>query len=102
MNYNLHIQRKDLKNFFFKLLTEAVKNRGELSYTVTTYSGNNELAWIDSERNILYNAVNRERSIKGLQHITLNDFIKKENQAVGHSDYGSKLALYCAELVLGE
>lgn len=54
--------------------------------------------WIEFERAEMLRAVNAER---GPHHpVTMADVVRVETQAVGHSDYVSKFALYCAELVV--
>lgn len=60
-----------------------------------------ELEWVTYERTALLSAVNRERLARGLGPISVEDFIRVENLAVGHSDYSLKLSLYCAEMSLG-
>jgi hypothetical protein len=42
--------------------------------------------------------VNAARAEAGLPAALLGELIRAEQQAVGHSDYTSKYALYCAEL----
>lgn len=60
-----------------------------------------ELGWIAYERETMLLAVNQERLARGLEPVTVAQFTKVENLAVGHSDYDTKLSLYCAELALG-
>ena len=61
-----------------------------------------ELAWVSFERDTMLAAVNKERSVRGLLPVTLQHFMRVEQLAVGHSDYCTKFALYCAELAMGE
>jgi hypothetical protein len=61
-----------------------------------------ELSWIVAERLVMFATVNRLRSNYGLPPIQLSSVQRAERQAVGHSDYSKKFALYCAELVLKE
>jgi hypothetical protein len=56
--------------------------------------------WIAFEQQTMLDAVNRMRAERGDQPITLATLLKKERLAVGHVDYSSKFALYCAELVM--
>lgn len=55
--------------------------------------------WITDERQAMCDAVNSLRILRGKPLVTLADVERVERQAVGHSDYGHKFALYCAELV---
>lgn len=67
-----------------------------------TNPGREELGWVIYEREQMCAEVNKVRSARGLQPILIKDFARIERQAVGHSDYDTKLSLYCAELALGE
>lgn len=57
-----------------------------------------EPAWVRYERDTMWAEVNAARAEAGLPAALLGDLIRAEQQAVGHSDYTSKYALYCAEL----
>mgnify|MGYP000665061324 CR=1 FL=1 len=59
------------------------------------------LAWIDAEQAAMLHAVNLERARRRLPHATLAELQRREQLAVGHVDYATKFALYCAELALG-
>jgi hypothetical protein len=61
-----------------------------------------EAGWVAFERNTMLGAVNAERLIRGLGPVIREMFMRVEQLAVGHSDYSTKLALYCAELAIGE
>lgn len=102
LNKSSIIERLHLQHFFLSILREASKERSSRSKLINTASGTMETEWIVFERKIMFDNVNHERSLRGLQPITLQDFIKKENLAVGHSDYCNKLALYCVNFVLSE
>ena len=95
-------EKLHLQSYFLKILRELATKRHERIDFVHDHTGKQESSWIVYERESLWSRVNIERSNRGIQHITLKDFIRKENQAVGHSDYSNKLALYCAEFSLGE
>lgn len=56
--------------------------------------------WITNELQSMTKAVNVERARLRKPPITHHQMELRERQALGHSDYSSKLALYCAELVL--
>lgn len=56
--------------------------------------------WIAFEQQTMLDAVNRMRAERGRETITLTALLKKESLAVGHIDYSSKFALYCAEMVM--
>lgn len=55
--------------------------------------------WVLAERTAMWKAVNRYRERLGKTTVTLEEVGRRERLAVGHSDYGTKYALYCTELV---
>jgi hypothetical protein len=55
--------------------------------------------WILAERLAMFEAVNARRALGGKPPVSITEIERVEQQAVGHSDYGHKFALYCAELV---
>lgn len=57
--------------------------------------------WILAERKAMLDAVNIELGKARLPSVMLADIERVERLAVGHSDYGAKFALYCAELACG-
>ena len=59
-----------------------------------------ELAWATYERNRMHQKVKDLRADLGLPAIPLEDILRAERQAVGHSDYSLKFAFYCAELTV--
>jgi hypothetical protein len=61
-----------------------------------------EPGWVRYERDVMWREVNAARAEAGLPAALLGDLIRAEQQAVGHSDYTSKYALYCAELATKE
>ncbi|MGE7438012.1 spore germination YkwD domain-containing protein [Kitasatospora sp. NPDC001175] len=58
-----------------------------------------ELDWVLFERATMLAAVNQARAEHGLLPVPMESIARAEQQAVGHSDYFKKFALYCAELV---
>lgn len=64
----------------------------------STYPG---VARIEAEQAAMLHAVNLERVRRRLPHVTMAELIRREQLAVGHTDYAIKFALYCAELALG-
>jgi hypothetical protein len=56
--------------------------------------------WIAAERRVMHVAVNEWRVQLGRPPIDIAAIQRVEQWACGHSDYSSKFALYCAELVL--
>ena len=58
--------------------------------------------WVELEQQALLNAVNKELLAVRKDPITVAFLRRIEQPALGHSDYSSKFALYCAELVLGK
>lgn len=57
--------------------------------------------WVLHERRVMRDAVNAVRIDAGLAPVAIAAVERVETMAVGHSDYSSKFALYCAELALG-
>lgn len=92
-----------LKAHFKKLLNDTATKaeRGKRNEWVTI-AGENNPGWVFHERETMWQEVNRQRSARGFPPVTLLDIKRVEQLAVGHVDYDSKFALYCAELSLGE
>lgn len=61
-----------------------------------------EPGYVAFERDVMLKAVNKERSARGMAPVSLQDFMRVEQLAVGHTDYATKFSLYCAELAVGE
>lgn len=59
-----------------------------------------ECAWAAYERKRMHEKVNDLRADAGLPALPLENILRVEQQAVGHSDYSAKFAFYCAELTL--
>lgn len=60
------------------------------------------LGWIDRERFAVAIAANTWATAHApARTVSVVDVERVENLAMGHADYGPKLALYVAELVLG-
>lgn len=57
-----------------------------------------ECEWTAYERTRMHEKVNEIRAERGLPPVPVEDILRVERQAVGHSDYSLKFALYCAEL----
>lgn len=90
MRYS-HQYRMSLKNKFQNLLISASKK----AMAEDDYSD-------DKYVRAMLPIVNAERAKNGHDEIDLPALARVERLAVGHSDYGSKFSLYCAELSLGE
>lgn len=88
---------------FQVVLNEAAKERGtRRDDAIDTTTGQKEVAWILFEREQMHAAVTVERAKLGKGPVPIADVKRVESMAAGHSDYGHKFALYCAELVLKE
>lgn len=59
------------------------------------------LAWIALERTAMWEGVNTLRHERGKNPLPIEDVEKVERMAEGHTDYDTKFALYCTELVEG-
>lgn len=57
-----------------------------------------ECEWAVYERARMHETVNAIRADRNLPPVPIEDVVRVERLAVGHSDYSSKFAYYCAEL----
>lgn len=89
--------RLDLR--FRDALAAATRERQLRNWLVTAPDGGTEFAWIAHERSVMSCQVNRACAELGLPSVESDAVVRVEHQAVGHHDYVSKFALYCAELV---
>jgi hypothetical protein len=88
-----YIIDENLYNTFRKYLANLQKERDKRQYIV-----NEETAWITYERMGMVNAVQNERLKRKLPPVPEELILKAEREALGHSDYSSKFALYCTEI----
>lgn len=79
--------RNELHRELHELLCSEAEKRNERS------------DWVEKERGALCDAVNRHRARLGKSPVVLGDVERVETMACGHTDYGTKFALYCTELV---
>lgn len=71
------------------------------SLVAAASSRGDDLAWIERERFVVANAANEWTQAHGYDRlVTVEDVERLEVTAVGHVDYGAKLALYVAEFAL--
>lgn len=91
-------ERRALRDRLLTRLIELSRQRGERDRLAPS----GEVAWMPYEREQMLAAVNIERAGRGLPPVGLGLVERVERMAVGHSDYGTKFALYCAEIVLDE
>jgi len=57
------------------------------------------ITWVEMELQAMLDAVNRHRARLGKTPVAVGDVERVETMASGHTDYGTKFALYCTELV---
>ena len=57
-----------------------------------------ECEWAAYERARMHETDNAIRADRNLPPVPIEDVVRVERLAVGHSDYSSKFAYYCAEL----
>lgn len=79
---------QNLIKHFEKVVEEAHKDRKKRE------------EWFRYEMEFLLAAINWERAQLRKDPIPMHVLLIREAQAAGHSDYGHKLAIYAAELVL--
>ena len=94
-----HDQLMAARTELLAVLTEATKHRPERQ-TIVTDGDSQSVGWVVYEREQMLAGVNRIRARHGLEPVTAADVARVELCACGHIDYGSKYALYCAELAV--
>ncbi|MDT0307227.1 hypothetical protein RM780_09655 [Streptomyces sp. DSM 44917] len=94
--------RRELVRRFRSVLTAAQGERPTRPGLVVLESGRTESAWVAHERSVMHQEVNRVRAELALPAVSLEAVAAAEEQAVGHSDYSGKFAMYCADLATGE
>lgn len=82
-----------------EVLQAAQQERGRRGEFVPGPDGREELAWVIYERQRMLDAVNELRAKAASSPVTLDAVIRAETTACGHSDYTSKFAIACADLV---
>ena len=89
------------KERLYAVFCPLSKDRNKRQYMVDRPDrGGREPAWVAYERKMMHEAVNRERTERSKKPIDVVEIKRVELLALGHTDYGEKFALYCAELVL--
>ena len=94
-----------LRNKMLNILADAQKDRDKRQELVTVVAWwkeketENIPAWCEYEREVMMHAVNKFRDAQHKPFIGWKEISRIESMAAGHSDYSSKFALYCAELV---
>lgn len=78
-------------------LARAMEER-PLRPDLVTVDGQQECEWAVYELDVMHAEVNRLREGDGLPPVSREAITLVERQALGHSDYAAKFALYCAEL----
>lgn len=81
-------------------LRAAQKDRHHRSDFVTDLDGTPELGWVLYERACMLEAVNELRAKADANPVALEALMAAETSACGHSDYTSKFAIRCADLVV--
>ena len=78
-------KRMSLRDKFHQIFAEEAEKRPERF----------DLTWVEAEATTMCAAVNSERSHRGKQPITHEQFERMHVCCQGHCDYHSKLALVC-------
>lgn len=86
-----HVNGRIYRNYLHAELHELLCSEAE--------KRNERKDWQREEREAMLEAVNGYRSRFGKSPVVMADVQRVEQMAVGHIDYGTKFALYCAELV---
>jgi hypothetical protein len=93
--------RRKLAALFRKVLADAMAERPQRQHTVAGPDGP-ELAWVTYERYQMFIAVNLETQSRRIPPVPMEDVMRIERSAQGHSDYAAKFAWGCAGLAMGE
>lgn len=89
------------KDHFLKILSNAQSQRTKKSDIVYDHILDYGVPeWQIFERQIMLTEINRWRIARELDPICEQKLYQVEQFAVGHIDYSSKFALYCAKLAL--
>lgn len=92
-----------LKERLHTVLCSTGKDRDKRQEMIDRPDGHGrEAAWAVYEREQMLRTVNQERAKLRKQPLLIKEIEQVEQLAIGHTDYGEKFALYCAELVLQE
>lgn len=94
---NQHDLKMKYKVSLERVISSVDRSAVEL---VPTRNGQDE-KWIIDMQLAMLAETNRLRDLQGLTPVGLKDIEDVEQMALGHSDYASKFALYCAELAMG-
>lgn len=84
---------------FRKALTAATRERPLRTGLVDAPDGGTEVAWVAYERSVMLHETRRACGELGLPPVEEDAVARAESWAVGHHDYVSKFASYCADLV---
>lgn len=89
----IHIHHRDrlLEELHEALIDEATRRDSRPVYGPD--------GWIELERKRMLAEVNTRRIMAFRAPLLLEEIVRCENLALGHSDYGHKFALYCRELI---
>ncbi|MEV6036008.1 hypothetical protein AB0L65_32975 [Nonomuraea sp. NPDC052116] len=95
------ITQAQTRDLFRAKLAYLAHRRSEREQIVEGPDGP-EFAWVGYEAGRMLALVNELRAKNGLAPVTLEQVLRIEQSASGHSDYADKYALRCAFLALGE
>ena len=92
-----------LHQHFDEILSKAMKERPQRQdFLPDPHDTHANPGWVLFERQTMHDAINAERTTRGLGPIPITEVVRVERCASGHIDYQRKFALYCAELATGE
>lgn len=90
---------KDTTDHLYGILLKAMNQR-EQRFDLVPGPDGVEFEWAAYERSCMHEAVNVLRASRSLDQLPIEEVIRVERTASGHSDYARKYAFYCAELAL--
>lgn len=94
--------RRRLQTQLVSVLVTAAGQRSKRQTFVPDSCGVATTEWVVFERQIMLDAVNAERTRRGLPLVDALRIARVERSACGHIDYVEKYARYCTEIALGD
>ena len=86
---------RTVESHLFKLLTAEQEKRNDRKGQI-----DGETEWIVLERRLMIDTVQQMRKEENLEPAPVEEILRAETEACGHSDYTKKFARYCAEITV--
>lgn len=95
MSIVVSMDMRTVESHLYKLLVAEQEKRKDRSGKIEGV-----LEWIVLERQLMIDTVQQMRKEEHLEPAPVEDILRAEREACGHSDYTKKFARYCAEIVV--